>query len=82
MSTTSELQVKMEVKKTKAGQKSDVHRDPSYWECVDASHVSQMSRRSYSKASPSKLSNKSSRPLYLSLFPIFLHEYIGDIINV
>lgn len=58
------------VKKSKKGQDSDVYRDPSHLEYVDALQGSQASKRSSSKASSSQLSSKCSRHLDLSQFPI------------
>lgn len=59
-----------------------MHHDLSHWEYVDALQGSQTSKISSSKTSSSKPSNKSQRHLYLSRFPIFLHDYIEDIIDI
>lgn len=59
-----------------------MHYNPLHWECVETSEGSQKTNRSSSKAPSSKQSSKSCKHLYLSQFPIFLHDYIEDIIDV
>ncbi|CAL5183801.1 unnamed protein product [Lathyrus oleraceus] len=73
---------KMGVKKSRRGKASDLNRDHSHQEYIDASQGSLMSKRSYSKALSSQPSSKSPRHIYLSQFPDFLHDYIEDIIDV
>lgn len=82
---------KMRVNSSRKGQESGVHRDPSYWECGEGSQRSQTTKRSCTKltrSQPSSMSaisqssTASSRDVYLSQLPNFLHSYIDDIIDV
>ncbi|XP_058742955.1 uncharacterized protein LOC131615809 [Vicia villosa] len=72
---------KREINKRKQSQESDVHCDPSMWKYVKDSQGSQTTKRLCTKPTESHLSSKSLR-YYLSQFPIFLHKYIDDIIDV
>ncbi|XP_058742934.1 uncharacterized protein LOC131615792 [Vicia villosa] len=73
--------LRREIKKRKKSQESDVHRDPSMWKYAEGSQESQTMKRLCTKPTESHLSSKSLRH-YLSQFPIFLHQYIDDIIDV
>ena len=59
-----------------------MHRDPSQWEYVDGSLKNHTTKRSCTKPIGSQPSSQSSRLLYLFQFPVFLHEYIGDIVDL
>ncbi|XP_058734041.1 uncharacterized protein LOC131605735 [Vicia villosa] len=79
------------VKKSRKGEESDVHRDPSQWEYADASQEIQTTKRSCTQPSGSQSSTmpivkqpsiNSAKGEYLSQFPAFFYPYINDIIDV
>ncbi|XP_058779679.1 uncharacterized protein LOC131653522 [Vicia villosa] len=79
------------VKKSRKGEESDVHRDPSQWEYVDALEGSQTTKRSCTQPSGSQSSTMQigkqpfinyAKSKYLSQFPAFFHPYINDIVDV
>lgn len=58
-------------KKSKKGEESEVHHDPSQWEYVEGSHGSQTTKRSFTKLIESQPTSHTSRLIYLSLFSFF-----------
>lgn len=69
-------------KKSKKDHESDVNYDPSHWEYAKGSQGSQSIKRSCTKPTKSELCRQSSKHLYLSQFPDFLHRYTSDIIDM
>ncbi|XP_058783987.1 uncharacterized protein LOC131658740 [Vicia villosa] len=79
-------------KKSRKGEESDVHRDPSQWEYADASQGSLTTKRSSTQPSGIQSSStmligkqpstNSAKGKYLSQFPAFYHPYIDDIVDV
>lgn len=82
VSTTSEVEANRGLKKSKKGQETYVHHAPSQWEYDEGSHGSQYTKRSFTKSIESQPVSQSSRLLYFSQFPEFLHQYIDDIVDM
>lgn len=81
-STPAKFKPKRRNKKSRKGEESYMHRDPSQWEYVEGSWGSQTMNISFTKPIESQPVSQSSRLLYLSQFHVFLHHNIDDIVDV